>query len=394
MSPSPNNQSGEPQNSATLTRIAITMACGFLVIAATTSVAADLSRAIRTTAILLLLAGAATTLGGLAGFLFGIPRSQQGSDANETDSSNNSIRANTNLEQISDWLTKILVGVGLTQLTTIPDKFQQTTELLASALPTMVPGQAQVLVGAIVIFYMISGFLFSFLWTRLFLGNAMRLADSRLADLDAKMLDLEQWNKNQLEQLKNQETADAEALSMVHHALHPGKNEPAPSVDELTQVIGKTSFPVKTAIYSHASEYRKSVWATEPAKVLRTIPVFRALIACDNEEKYHTNFGNLGLALQTCEGPQYSEAEKMLNKAIEIRDRDKVDGVLDYEYSRAICRIQLQSENPHQFTDDDAILSDLNASAKNSTLSEFMKENKAIQAWLGSRNKQIAYTVS
>jgi len=32
---------------------------------------------------------------------------------------------NTNLEQISDWLTKILVGVGLTQLREIPGQVQR-----------------------------------------------------------------------------------------------------------------------------------------------------------------------------------------------------------------------------------------------------------------------------
>ncbi|NBD32497.1 MAG: hypothetical protein GVY17_05900 [Cyanobacteria bacterium] len=56
--------------------------------------------------------------GGFVGFLFGVPRtlSQNGQ---ENDPSSSAIQANTNLEQISDWLTKILVGVSLTQIKAI-----------------------------------------------------------------------------------------------------------------------------------------------------------------------------------------------------------------------------------------------------------------------------------
>jgi hypothetical protein len=73
---------------------------------------------------------AAFVLGGLLGLVFGIPRSLQGSQVtdiaiqeNGSRSSfakaNTNYQSNTNLEQISDWLTKILVGVGLTQLPAI-----------------------------------------------------------------------------------------------------------------------------------------------------------------------------------------------------------------------------------------------------------------------------------
>ncbi len=39
---------------------------------------------------------------------------------NHSHSNKVNYRSNTNLEQISDWLTKILVGVGLTQQTFFP----------------------------------------------------------------------------------------------------------------------------------------------------------------------------------------------------------------------------------------------------------------------------------
>jgi Sec-independent protein secretion pathway component TatC len=52
-------------------------------------------------------------IGGLIGFLFGIPRAVASSTPPTSDSQ---YQANTNLEQVSDWLTKIIVGVGLVQI--------------------------------------------------------------------------------------------------------------------------------------------------------------------------------------------------------------------------------------------------------------------------------------
>ena len=50
-------------------------------------------------------------LGWAVGFLFGVPR---------VATTGASTRVNTNLEQISDWLTKIIIGVGLTQIQQLP----------------------------------------------------------------------------------------------------------------------------------------------------------------------------------------------------------------------------------------------------------------------------------
>src|SRR5688500_2738159 len=71
--------------------------------------------------IALLIGGAFFTAGGLIGFLFGIPKLLQNTAlVPEEVSKKTVIVHNDNLVQISDWLTKIIVGVGLTQLTNIP----------------------------------------------------------------------------------------------------------------------------------------------------------------------------------------------------------------------------------------------------------------------------------
>src|SRR4051794_2430267 len=54
---------------------------------------------------------AAGAIGGVTGFLFGIPKAR--SDVNSAGTNaGGQFKPNTNLEQISDWLTKTIVGVG------------------------------------------------------------------------------------------------------------------------------------------------------------------------------------------------------------------------------------------------------------------------------------------
>src|SRR5690606_13665994 len=68
---------------------------------------------------------AAFASGGITGFIFGIPRTMQKSTATD---GHTEVHDNTNLEQISDWLTKILVGVGLTQINAIKSGFYTLAE--------------------------------------------------------------------------------------------------------------------------------------------------------------------------------------------------------------------------------------------------------------------------
>jgi hypothetical protein len=132
-----------------------------------------------------LLAGASACVGGTLGFLFGIPRTlQQEGTGSSSDASartaNSAVagrridyRVNTNLEQISDWLTKILVGVGLTQIPAIRNSVVSITVFAARGLGP----QSQVFAFALLSYFAVLGFLFGYLWTRLFLAGALRAAD-------------------------------------------------------------------------------------------------------------------------------------------------------------------------------------------------------------------------
>ncbi len=113
-------------------------------------------------------ATAAFACGALLGFLFGVPRVQHGANDAPVEYR---VSANTNLEQISDWLTKIIVGVGLVELRQIPSHFESLVRFLAGR--DFNPGVA----GSILITFGVFGFLVAFLWARLQLGRAFYEAD-------------------------------------------------------------------------------------------------------------------------------------------------------------------------------------------------------------------------
>ena len=122
----------------------------------------------------LLLGLAALLGGGLVGFLFGVPRQLQEARS-AGDPSTSGYAGNTNLEQISDWLTKILVGVGLTQILQIPGQIQRLTSFLAPALGN--ESSSQVFALGLLGYFSIAGFLIGYLSTRLLLARAFEQAD-------------------------------------------------------------------------------------------------------------------------------------------------------------------------------------------------------------------------
>lgn len=121
--------------------------------------------------------------GYLVGFLFGIPRVIQ-SDGKQNSSNQFQYRlqVNTNLEQISDWLTKIIVGLGLIQLKTIPDHISQVSSVIAKGLGK---GTESIAV-AIFLYFSIEGFLAGYLITRLFLTGAFKRADQSVLNDEEK----------------------------------------------------------------------------------------------------------------------------------------------------------------------------------------------------------------
>ncbi|HEY5183713.1 MAG TPA: hypothetical protein VIM19_02145 [Actinomycetes bacterium] len=90
----------------------------------------------------------------------------------------------TNLAEVSDWLTKLLLGAGLVQLTHLGAPVASLINSVASGLEggttTEPSGSATVIAGAILITYTVLGFLVGYVLTTLWYGH--RLAQSGLAD--------------------------------------------------------------------------------------------------------------------------------------------------------------------------------------------------------------------
>ncbi|WP_030059552.1 MULTISPECIES: hypothetical protein [Streptomyces] len=121
----------------------------------------------------LVVAGASAVLGGGLGFLFGVPRVRGGSGEPQ-----GSYAPNTNLEQVSDWLTKVLLGVGLTQLGSLGERLHDLGSALA---PVLGGGDAAVpFAAALVLYFLVFGFLAGWLVTRLALPRALNDADQAL----------------------------------------------------------------------------------------------------------------------------------------------------------------------------------------------------------------------
>ena len=128
--------------------------------------------------------------GDILGFLFGIPRvlqqpdvrppSNQQPDAKSTTTSNQETsyrqQVNTNLEQISDWLTKIIVGIGLIELRRLPESLTRLSRFVSTSLGTS--PQVEGLAAGIIIYFTILGFLSGYLLTRIYLSGAFRRADT------------------------------------------------------------------------------------------------------------------------------------------------------------------------------------------------------------------------
>lgn len=349
----------------------------------------------------ILIAGGSAFVGGALGFLFGIPRTLQGDDATrktdssgaQSDSSTPSQRtdyqANTNLEQISDWLTKILVGVGLTQVTAIRGGLEDLTNFFAKGLGNQ--ESAQVLAFAILLYSMVLGFFFGYLWTRLYLAGALRAADqASLGSLHAEVkraAEKAESNERRLDDLKLQSQRDADALNLAYRQLNPGTDLPKVNPDDLSAAVKAASRPIRVQIFNQAWQVRSSNWRDPKTKSTMelSIPVFRALISSDDKKEFHANHGQLGFALKDKTVPDWTEAAKELTIAIELRGDWKEHGWLYYEFNRAVCRINsdpdFAQDKPSTQASKEKILEDLRAAAKATSTRQALIDS-SVHKWL------------
>jgi hypothetical protein len=132
----------------------------------------------------LLWAGASSAVGWVLGFLFGIPRvlTSAGVGGGQNDGSattaamgkRRSVGSNTNLEQISDWLTKIIVGVTLVQLGPAVRQLDAAAVLIGEGLGG---GTNKSFAYALMLYFSIIGFLGAYLLARVYLKKAFESSE-------------------------------------------------------------------------------------------------------------------------------------------------------------------------------------------------------------------------
>ena len=101
--------------------------------------------------------------GALAGFLFGVPR------VNLEATKSTALRPNTNIEVVSDWLTKIIVGVGLVEFREV-GRF--LTGISLELGQSLVPQTGAVsFAKSLIVYFFVSGMIQGYLLTRMYLGE-------------------------------------------------------------------------------------------------------------------------------------------------------------------------------------------------------------------------------
>lgn len=316
---------------------------------------------------------AAFGVGALLGFLFGIPRTLT-TEAPEGLAEDERIRhrPNTNLEQISDWLTKVLVGVGLVQLTAIGSKLGSLGQQLAPALGS--GPVAEVYGVSLLIGSSISGFLTAYIYTRLQLQRAFARADR--GELSAVIADVVE--------------AREDALNLVEKQLDPTFKDPIPQTD-LNEAVAEAPPALQKRIYEMASRQRRESWRADKPAMAHTIPVFEALMSADPSERYHGARAQLGYALKDAIEHDYRRAYDLLTQAIEIRDRRGSRRFRSglYEFCRAQASILLVASgavkpSPER---DRIVEDDLRAAMRDpNRLGEIITKDATVSHWMKKNN--------
>ncbi len=135
------------------------------------------------------------SVGATVGFLFGIPRTggqrggagtgegaagagAGGGGASGAAGAAGASSPNTNLEEVSDWLTKIIVGLTLVNLGPLEERVHAIGRHAAAALHATPTDSDVSSATALVIGFAVVGFLVSYLYTRLFLQGAFSRSDA------------------------------------------------------------------------------------------------------------------------------------------------------------------------------------------------------------------------
>jgi hypothetical protein len=114
---------------------------------------------------------ASGSVGSAIGFLFGIPKANP-----KQKPSDRSYEPNTNLEQVSDWLTKIILGVGLVQFRQIANALESAGQRAGNALGDLPDrtGSGAVFTISLMVASVVVAYQLTYMWTTFRLVDLFR----------------------------------------------------------------------------------------------------------------------------------------------------------------------------------------------------------------------------
>ena len=378
----------------------------------------DVPLVVSRAAAILALSAACLGAGGAVGLLFGLPRSSN-SDADVRPgegvdvSSDGEPRGgrvrrqggasrlyldNTNLEEVSDWLTKILIGIGLTQIVLLPGALASISTGLAPAFGAT--PDAALVVGSTIVMFVAMGFIYCYLWARLSMIQA--LTEEHLAnDLEA------------IEHRQVQTKQDERALRLVRQQLDAGYPEVA--LVDLQRPLVSTSIDARERAHAMAQGHRfreHEAWrkllldGQEKAaerhlrQMARSVRVFQALLVCDWSDPTirtveHQVHAQLGYALKDQAQPSdddLNDAIEHLTAAMRLREEAGMSPLGLVTFNRAVVRIR-RGDDTQRILDDltaalrtDEILEDLDGDIRDWLQSE--GETEVVKDWV-ARNEVL-----
>ena len=124
--------------------------------------------------IFLLISGASFMGAAMVGFLFGFPRTSGGNDTQGQPIPGH----NRSIEQISDWLTKMLIGIGLSQMSDMTTAVWSYGEVLTTGITTIGLHEGATAVAVcLTVYFAVCGIISGYFVTRLSLPSMLLEAD-------------------------------------------------------------------------------------------------------------------------------------------------------------------------------------------------------------------------
>lgn len=156
---------------------------------------------------------ASVSLGALLGFLFGVPPTSPSTElsANNENKTSGEVLKNTSLQEISSWLTKIIVGAGLVNLKQLAIWIGERGAEIGKDLS---PGAARIFGSALIVYFFIVGFIAAYTYTRTKVASLFAASDRWLLDmLDRKItVARQETEKKVADQIADQEASTREIV--------------------------------------------------------------------------------------------------------------------------------------------------------------------------------------